>query len=86
MHLIGLAGLLEPFLGCVVAGVAVRMVLHRQLAVGALQFLVGGLAGDAQNLVIVCFAHSCIRTHSFVCFGLEATRTSAGRKSLSRSL
>jgi hypothetical protein len=39
-HLVGLAGLLELLFGRVVAGVAVRMVLERLLAIGALQLLV----------------------------------------------
>src|SRR5580658_6330911 len=38
-HLIGLAGLSEPLLGRVVAGVAVGMKFECQLAIGALQLL-----------------------------------------------
>jgi hypothetical protein len=68
-HLVGLAGLLELLFGGVVAGVAVRMVLERLLAIGALQLLVAGVARNAQDFVIICFAHFvleliCIRTHS----------------------
>ena len=59
-HLVGFAGLLELFLGRVVAGVAVRMVLERLLAIRALQFLVAYIAGYAEKLVIICFAHSSI--------------------------
>ena len=72
-HLVGLAGLLELLLGRMVAGIAVRMVLQRLLAVGALQFLIAGVARDAQNLVIICFAHSCIRTHLLLGFRFQVS-------------
>ena len=82
-HLVSLAGLFELFFGRAIAGVAVRMIFKRQPAVGALQLLVTGLAGDAQYFVVVCFAHSW--THSLVCFELDTMRTSAGRSSRSRN-
>ena len=52
-NLIRLAGLLETLLGGMIAGVEVRVMLTRHLAVGALQLLVAGAAGDAEYFVIV---------------------------------
>jgi len=59
-YLVGLAGLFELLFGCSIARIPVRMVLHRLFSVRALQLLIAGLAGDAENFVIICFAHSCI--------------------------
>src|SRR5690606_10124114 len=56
-HLIGLLALLEPRLGRLVAGVAVRVVLHRTAAIGLLQLILGGAATDAEDLVVVTLAH-----------------------------
>ena len=47
--LVGLVDLLEFPLGRVVAAVAVGMVLHGELAEGALQRAVVGVAGDART-------------------------------------
>src|SRR3989344_2507565 len=58
-HLVGLFGLLELLfgrLGCVTL-VAVRVVLHRQLAIGLLDFFVRGVLGNAQDFVKVSFGH-----------------------------
>ena len=58
-HLVGLFDLLEllfGFLGFFTL-IAVRVVLHGQLAVGLLDFIVRGRLGDAQNFVIVAFGH-----------------------------
>ena len=63
-HLVCLAGFFKLFLGCMVAGIAVRMIFQRLLSVRALEFLVAAVARDTQNLVIIRFAHSCIRPHS----------------------
>ncbi len=49
--LVGFLGFLELFLGFFVVRVAVRVVLHGQLAVGLFQFILGGVAIDAENLV-----------------------------------
>jgi len=54
-HLVGLAQLLELVLRRFIAGILVRMVLHRQLAVGLLDLLRGGAAFDAQDVVIIAF-------------------------------
>jgi hypothetical protein len=52
---IGLAALLEALLGRRIVGIAVRMVLQSQPAIGALNFLVVGRAADAQDLVVIAF-------------------------------
>ena len=49
----GLGGLLEALLRLGVPRVAIRVVLHRQLAIGALDVRRDGASLDAQNLVIV---------------------------------
>ena len=55
--LVGLVDFLELDLGVLVAGIAVRVALHRELAEGGLQLrLAGGLA-DAQDLVVVALRH-----------------------------
>src|SRR5574343_1134040 len=62
-HLVGLLGLLEfllRFLGTVPL-VAVRVVLHGQLAVGLLDLVLGGGLGHPQDVVIVTLCHE--RTH-----------------------
>ena len=83
-HLVRLARLLESLFRGMIAGITVRMILERQLAIGTLQLLVAGLARDAQNLVVICSAHC--QLYSTVCFGLVTTRTIAGRNSRSRNL
>src|SRR6185503_20358592 len=56
-HLIGFLALLEFLLGLLVAGVAVRVVLHRHAAIGLLDLVLGGVAVDAQHRVIVALGH-----------------------------
>jgi hypothetical protein len=51
--LVGLGQLLEAFLGAVVLGVGVGVVGAGQAAVGLLDVRIGGLAGQAQDLVVV---------------------------------
>jgi hypothetical protein len=68
----GLGDLLEPLLGCLVAGVHVRVVLARELAVGRLDLLVVGGARNAQDLVIVLLGgHG--RTIGSECGGVKFT-------------
>ena len=50
-----LGRLLEALLGLLVPRIAVRVVLHRQLAIGALDVRRGSATLDGQNLVIVAF-------------------------------
>jgi hypothetical protein len=59
---VGLGRLLEPRLRLGVARVPVRVVLHRQLAVGALDLLVRGVLGHPEDFVQVPFSgHAVIR-------------------------
>ena len=69
-----LGALLELLLGRVVAGIAVGVVLQRELAIRALDFGVGRRPFDAEDLVVVPLAHA------------FATFTMAGRSSLSPSM
>ena len=58
-HAVGLGRLLEPLLGLLVVRVAVRVKLERHLPVGALQLLLGDVAADSQNLVVIALGHRC---------------------------
>jgi hypothetical protein len=62
-HLVGFLGLLEAFLRRLRGGtlVAVRVVLHRQLAISLLDLFVGRVLGDAEHLVEVTFCHACLQ-------------------------
>ena len=64
---------LEFLFSGVIARIAIGMVLQRQLAVGALDLHLGGGPGDAEDFVVVAFAHA------------FATFTMAGRSSRSRA-
>src|SRR5215469_8373549 len=57
-HLIGFVDLLEPVLGVLVAGIAVGVPLHGELAKRALELRAVGAALDFQNLVVAAFAHA----------------------------
>ena len=72
---VGLGRFLELLLGLLVALVAIGVELQRQLAVRALDLLVGCRAGDLEDLVVVALAHDAF-----------ATFTSAGRSRRSPSL
>ncbi len=54
-NLVSLRDLLELFRRVLVAGIAVGMILHCQLAVGLLDLVSRGAAADAKKLVIVSF-------------------------------
>jgi hypothetical protein len=56
-HLVGLGDFLEHLLRLLVAGVLVRVVLDRLLAVGLFELLLAGALGDAEEFVIVFFGH-----------------------------
>src|SRR5262249_39567989 len=62
-YLVCLADLLEALLGLPVAGILVRVVLVRQLAIGLLEILVAAGAGDAEHLVVVALHRSITSTH-----------------------
>jgi hypothetical protein len=55
--LVGLVDFLELDLGFVVARVAVRVVLHRELAEGGFHLRFGGGSRDAENLIIIALGH-----------------------------
>jgi hypothetical protein len=59
--LIGFVQLLEPRLGLLVAGMPVRMTLHRRLAESRLQLGVGRCFGNAQGLVEIALGHRSAR-------------------------
>src|SRR5690606_25726694 len=54
---IGFLDFLELFLGVFAVRIAVRMVLHGQLPVGLLQFIVRGVLRHAQDFVVIAFCH-----------------------------
>src|SRR5690606_8287905 len=57
-HFVGFLDLLELGLGVLagVAVVAVRVVLHRSLAISLLDFILAGVLGNAEGFVIVAFS------------------------------
>ena len=55
--LVGLGRFLETLLGAFVARIAVRVMLHRQLAIRFLDRVDAGVVADPQNLVIVALRH-----------------------------
>ena len=73
-HRVGLGRLLEQVFRLLVAGIAIGVMLERQLAVGALDFLVGRGLGDPEHFVVVALAHDL------------ATFTMAARSSRSPSM
>src|SRR6266404_5421165 len=84
-HRIRLAGLFEFLFSVGIIGIAVRMVLHRKLAVGALDLLVAGPTLHPQHLVVVSL-HLASQNSLLIIdyrFGFFATRTIAGRSSRS---
>jgi hypothetical protein len=54
---VGFLGLLELLLGLGVVRIAIRMVLHGQLAIGLLDLFFGGVAIHAQDLIVVALGH-----------------------------
>ena len=70
-HRVRLGRALELFFGLGIARIPVRVVLHRQLPICAFDFDLGRRSHDAEDLVVVAFAHAL------------ATFTIAGRSSLS---
>ncbi len=54
---VGFVEALELLFGALVAGVAIGMILHRELAIGPLEFIGIRRFGDAEDLVKVLFSH-----------------------------
>src|SRR5215469_9502405 len=82
-HAVRFACLFEFFFRLRIPGIAVRVILHRQLAVRALDLLIAGAAFDAQNFVIIAFCLCGQIQPQFAFLVFLATRTIAGRSSLS---
>jgi hypothetical protein len=61
-NFVGFLDFLEVLLGLGVVRIAIRMIFHRQLAVSLLDFIIGGVAIDAQNVVKVAFCHGFLNT------------------------
>ena len=80
---VGFRRFLELLLRRMVARIAVRMILHRQLAVGALQFLLARAAVNAEHFVIIAFRHRHFYSYR-TCWRSGAHRdlTMEGRSSL----
>jgi len=60
-YVVGFLHLLELFFRGFVAGVKVGMIFTREFPVGLPDFFLRGLAGDAQQFVVVLFASRCHR-------------------------
>ena len=64
-HLVGFIDFLELFLGILIAGVVVRVVLHGQLAVSLFDLRIGGRFGYSQHFVVIalflCHNHTSIK-------------------------
>ncbi len=56
--LVGLLRFLEALFGPGILRIAVRVPLHRQLAIGVLQVAVGGVPVDSEHLVIIPLRHA----------------------------
>src|SRR6185503_21312209 len=67
---VGFGGFLEFLFGLLVALVAIGVVLERQPAIRALDFRVGGGAGNLEDLVVIAFAHDALAT--FTSAGLSS--------------
>ena len=57
-YFVGFAGLLELVLGFGVVRVTVGVVLHGELSVGSLDFLLVRVPGNPENLVIIALGHA----------------------------
>jgi hypothetical protein len=67
------AAFLEPLFGLRIVGIAIGMVLQRELAIGALDFLVVGRPADAQNFVVIAFyvsGQNCLPFRPDLSFGM----------------
>jgi hypothetical protein len=76
---IGFVDFLELRFGLGIAGVLVRMPLHRELAVGRFQLAVAYRARDAQDFVVVALGHqqAPFKKMAFVGCGESLIRTKA---------
>ena len=79
-HGVRLGRFLEALFGLVVAGIAVGVVLQRELAVGALDLPISGLPLELEDLVVVALAHARPHCAPFATFTID------GRSSRSPSM
>src|SRR6516162_1597006 len=63
--LVGLVDFLEAMLAAGIAGIAVRMPLHRELAERRFELAVGGTALDFEDFVIAALGHARIHPRQF---------------------
>ena len=61
-HRVRLCRFLELVFGSAIPGIAIGVIGERQLAIGALDFLLGRRLGDAEHFVVVAFAHGRLAT------------------------
>ena len=64
---VSLGSFFELFLGMVIAGVAVRMMLQSQLAVGSFEHLIVTVPGNAEDFIIVALGY----THRSISLGFD---------------
>src|SRR6202162_1030136 len=87
-HVIGLVDLLEAVLGLLVAGVAVRVAFHRELAERGLEFRFAGSAPHAKDFVVIPFGHyrhASLRCgQGGLCISCGTPAPLSGRSALSR--
>ena len=76
-HLIGFSGLLELFLGGLVAGVAVGVVFHGGLAVGLLYVVGAGVLINAQHLIVISFGICHTQFTSFIASTIDSGQLTA---------
>src|SRR5262249_40404865 len=65
---VGLGRFLESVFRRLITRISVRVIFHREFAIGALDFRVGRVAGHSEHVVVIALAHDAL-----------ATLTSAGR-------
>jgi hypothetical protein len=76
--LVGFLGLLELLLRLGVVRIAVRMVLHGQLAVGLLDLVVRSVAVDAEDFVVVALFAMSDHSRAITCKGRIEGRVVCG--------
>src|SRR5262245_40890637 len=64
-HFVGFVDFLEAGLGALVAGIAVGMPFHRQLAARGFQLAIGRRAFDLEDFVVAAFRHARVQPRHF---------------------
>ena len=73
-YFVGFLRLLEVLFRFWIIRIAVRMMLHRQLAIGLFEVLLGSIAIDPEHFVIVAFRHCQFFVDSFTARSLPCFR------------